>query len=65
MHEVVVDMIGPQAFELFVEEAIEVLVALARSMGKLGRNVDVIAQAELLEYSANACFVARIEVRRV
>ena len=43
MHEVIVDMVGPQAPQLLIEEPVEILRALARSMRQLGREQNLVA----------------------
>ena len=43
VHEVIVDMFGPQAAQLLVEEPVEILRAFARSMRQLGREQNLVA----------------------
>ena len=65
VHEVIVDMVGPQAAHLLVEEPVEILRALARSVRQLGREQNLVAQTQALKRSAHASLVAGIEIGRV
>ena len=49
VHKVIVDMVGPQATQLLVEEPVEILRALARSVRQLGRQQHPVAQPQALK----------------
>lgn len=65
MHEVIVDMVGPQAPQLLIEEPVEILRALARSMRQLGRQQHPVTQPQALKRGAHARLVTGIEIRGV
>ena len=65
VHKVVVDMVSPQAAQLLIKIAVEILRAFARSMRQLSREQNLIAQAQALKRSAHTSLVARIEIGRV
>ena len=65
MHEVIVDMVGPQAAQLLIEEPVEILRTLARSMRQLGRQQHPVTQPQSFKRSAHARLVAGIEIGRV
>ena len=49
VHEVVVDMVSPQTAQLLVEEPIEILCALARSVRQLSRQQHPVTQPQALK----------------
>ena len=65
VHEVIVDMVGPQAAQLLVEEPVEILRAFARSMRQLGCEQNLVAQAQALKRRTHTSLVAGIEIGRV
>lgn len=65
VHEVIVDMVGPQAAQLLIEEPVEILRTLARSMRQLGRQQHPVTQPQSFKRSAHARLVAGIEIGRV
>ena len=65
VHEVVVDMVSPQAAQLLIKETVEILRALARGVRQLGREQNLVAQAQALKRSAYASLVAGIKISRI
>ena len=49
VHEVVVDMVSPQTVQLLVEEPVEILRALARSVRQLSRQQHPVTQPQTLK----------------
>lgn len=58
-------MVGPQAPQLLIEEPVEILRALARSMRQLGRQQHPVTQPQALKRGAHARLVTGIEIRGV
>ena len=62
VHQVVVDMVRPQPFQLLVEITVERGAALDEVLGKLRSDIDLVADAVALEDLPQGGFAARVDV---
>ena len=65
VYKVVVDMVSPQTVQLLVEDAVEIIRTLARSVRQLSRQQHLVAQPQALKRGAHARLVAGIEIRGI
>ena len=62
MHQIIVDIVGPEALKLLIEILVQTCPVLYEILGKLCRKIDLIPDAVLFDDAADEIFVAGIDI---